>query len=107
VSCASISLIADINSIRFPDDAAPSSLDPSESVGQEITMATHTIFAPDLVPNRGSFSLRRVWTLAGAMLQARQTRRLLAEMDDRLLADIGLSRTNAAVEANRPFWDIR
>jgi uncharacterized protein YjiS (DUF1127 family) len=41
------------------------------------------------------------------MLQARQTRRLLTAMDSRLLADIGTSRADAAMEANRPFWDIR
>jgi uncharacterized protein YjiS (DUF1127 family) len=41
------------------------------------------------------------------MLQARQTRRLLTAMDSRLLADIGTSRADAAMEANRPFWDLR
>lgn len=70
-------------------------------------MATHSIFAPGFAFRRGTFSLRRVWTIAGAMLQVRQTRRLLAEMDNRLLADIGTSRADAAKEANRPLWDIR
>ena len=70
-------------------------------------MATHSILAPCFAFNRGTFSLRRVWTAAIEMFQARQTRRLLAEMDDRLLADIGTTRSGAAMEANRPFWDIR
>lgn len=36
---------------------------------------------------------------------ARQ-RRLLARLDDRALADIGLSRREALAEAHRPFWDM-
>lgn len=35
--------------------------------------------------------------------RARQ-RRALARLDDRLLADIGVSRREAAMEAARPFW---
>jgi uncharacterized protein YjiS (DUF1127 family) len=31
-------------------------------------------------------------------------RRLLATLDDRLLDDIGVSRVEAAREANKPFW---
>jgi uncharacterized protein YjiS (DUF1127 family) len=68
-----------------------------------MTLASYSILAPGFVSSRATFSLRRVWTVAHAMLQARQTRRLLAEMDDRLLADIGTTRA----DTNRPFWDIR
>jgi uncharacterized protein YjiS (DUF1127 family) len=32
-------------------------------------------------------------------------RRYLAEMSDRLLEDIGVSREQANKEAKRPFWD--
>ena len=36
---------------------------------------------------------------------ARHTqRRALGELDDRLLADIGLSRSDAMAEARKPFW---
>ncbi len=45
--------------------------------------------------------------MVGAMLEAKRTRRLLTEMDHRLLADIGTTRADAMTEANRPFWDIR
>lgn len=38
--------------------------------------------------------------------QAATTRHLLAEMDDRMLADIGVSRAEAQLEANRAPWDI-
>jgi uncharacterized protein YjiS (DUF1127 family) len=32
------------------------------------------------------------------------TRRDLAEMDDRMLKDLGISRAQAHFEANRPIW---
>ena len=70
-------------------------------------MTTHGILATGFTsPRRGTFG-RRLWTVAIAMLRARQTRRLLAEMDGHILADIGISRADAATEADRPFWDIR
>jgi uncharacterized protein YjiS (DUF1127 family) len=70
-------------------------------------MTTQSVFAPRFTTRHGTFNLHRVWAVAGAMLQARRTRRLLVEMDGRLLSDIGTSRADAATEANRPFWDIR
>lgn len=36
-----------------------------------------------------------------------QTRRQLAEMDERMLADIGISRADALREAGRAPWDLR
>ena len=69
-------------------------------------MATHSISVPSFTSGRG-FSLHRAWAAVGAMMQARQTRRLLADMDTRMLADIGSSRGDAMMEANRPFWDVR
>ena len=47
---------------------------------------------------------RRLPGLA-AMWRAITTRRMLAEMDDRMLADIGISRAQAAFEADRLPWD--
>lgn len=41
-----------------------------------------------------------------AMWRAVVTRRMLAEMDDRMLADIGVSRGDASMEANRRPWDL-
>lgn len=49
---------------------------------------------------------RGAWTVLAAMVRARQTRRLLAEMDDRMLADIGLDRGQAHSEASRAPWDL-
>ena len=42
----------------------------------------------------------------GAMLRAITTRRHLAEMDDRMLKDIGISRVDALREAERLPWDL-
>ena len=39
-------------------------------------------------------------------LIAHAQRRKLASLDDAALADIGLTRTQAFAEANRPFWDV-
>lgn len=36
-----------------------------------------------------------------------RTRRALAQMDARTLADIGLTEDQAAFEAARPIWDIK
>lgn len=33
-------------------------------------------------------------------------RKALTKMDDRMLADIGLTRAQAYQEASRPFWDL-
>jgi uncharacterized protein YjiS (DUF1127 family) len=37
--------------------------------------------------------------------RARQ-RRLLVTLDDRMLKDIGLTRADAMVEADKPFWRV-
>ena len=41
-----------------------------------------------------------------AMLRAVGTRRQLAGMDDRMLKDIGISRVDALLEADRLPWDL-
>lgn len=38
--------------------------------------------------------------------QVVSTRHVLAEMDDRMLSDIGISRAEAQLEANRAPWDV-
>ncbi len=50
---------------------------------------------------------RNGWPLPlGRALQAIETRRQLAEMDHRMLADIGISRSEALDEAGRAPWDL-
>lgn len=40
------------------------------------------------------------------MLRAIETRHRLAQMDDRMLKDIGITRSEALEEANRAPWDF-
>ena len=42
----------------------------------------------------------------GRMLEVRRTRGILAELDSRLLKDIGLSRSEAQQEVARAAWDF-
>ena len=69
---------------------------------------SHARFAP-----RGTArpSVQRGWTalmaVLVAVLRARRTRRLLLEMDDRMLADIGIDRGEAWMEATRSPWDLQ
>lgn len=71
-------------------------------------MAAHIIHAFPAASARASrFSVGKAWALACTMFRARQTRTLLAEMDHRLLADIGASPSDAHMEAARPFWDFQ
>jgi uncharacterized protein YjiS (DUF1127 family) len=46
----------------------------------------------------------REWLFA--MLRAMETRRYLVEMDERILKDIGITRSEAVEEANRAPWDL-
>ena len=77
-------------------------------------MATHGAFnrihlapsGPDRLPVRPSLA-QRVLARLSEMRRAHRTRRLLAEMDDRLLSDIGIGRGDALMEASRAPWDIR
>ena len=39
-------------------------------------------------------------------LERHRQRRALAELDDRLLDDIGITRSQATIEANRPLWSV-
>ena len=46
-----------------------------------------------------------VLTIRVALERHRQ-RRALAELDDRLLDDIGITRSRAMNEANKPLWSV-
>ncbi len=50
--------------------------------------------------------LREVARRIGRLARVQRSRRALAELDDRMLADIGLSRAEADAERARPFWDL-
>lgn len=49
--------------------------------------------------------LRSAWRAQRLVRQARRTRRELAQMDDRMLSDIGIGRADAYEEARRASWD--
>ncbi len=60
-----------------------------------------------LVADWASWSLRPVTALLAGFLAwylNAQSRRLLAELDDHALKDIGLSRADVARECSKPFW---
>ena len=48
--------------------------------------------------------LERLVTTVVAWQQRYEMRRHLLEMEDRLLDDIGMSRAQARLEADKPFW---
>lgn len=54
--------------------------------------------------SRGS-SLLRVISMIELAVERRRSRLALMEMSDAQLKDIGVSRSQAFREANRPFWD--
>ena len=48
--------------------------------------------------------LERLLATVTAWQQRYELRRRLLEMEDRLLDDIGMSRAQARLEADKPFW---
>ncbi|MDX2155242.1 MAG: DUF1127 domain-containing protein [Hyphomicrobiaceae bacterium] len=64
---------------------------------------------PSIAPTVGTFTryaLRRACRVLEAALRVSVERRCLAALDDRLLKDIGLSRSLAAGETERRFLDV-
>ena len=47
---------------------------------------------------------KRLVEIVCLYVQRAQQRRQLAQLDQRALSDIGLSRADALYEANKPFW---
>ena len=48
---------------------------------------------------------RRFWARLLRWQELARQRAQLAELDDHLLRDMGLTRADARLEATRPFWD--
>ncbi len=70
-------------------------------------MSTFTTSRTDLSVrssgSRGSGLLRVIAMIEGAMAR-RRSRLALMELSDEMLKDIGISRSEAFREGNRPFW---
>jgi uncharacterized protein YjiS (DUF1127 family) len=79
----------------------------TSDTSQEAVMSDRSIHLVHFAPTG---AVRAVvaegWTRFRAMLRARQTRQMLGEMDDRMLADIGVGRGDAQFEASRSMWDL-
>ena len=69
-------------------------------------MTTRSMATVYAFPTRSGAMRPRLWARLAQAFEMRRTRRLLAEMDDRMLADIGMDRADASNEADRPVWDI-
>ncbi|MFL9813729.1 DUF1127 domain-containing protein [Stutzerimonas sp. VN223-3] len=52
----------------------------------------------------GTAPLRRLLQLLRLWQQRARTRRQLAALDDRQLADVGISRSDRMDELSKPFW---
>lgn len=52
----------------------------------------------------GTMPWGRLSALLAVWAMRRRTRRTLSELDDRQLADVGLTRRQALLEAAKPFW---
>lgn len=48
----------------------------------------------------------RAFHVIGRMVRVAMSRRYLAEMDDHMLHDLGISRAQACFEASRPIWQL-
>lgn len=70
--------------------------------------ASHFIAAPaGRGPAGGLFGsvMQRVRKGVALAWRKRRTRRMLTDMDDQMLSDLGISRAQASFEASRWMWD--
>jgi uncharacterized protein YjiS (DUF1127 family) len=93
--------------IRFYD-MGPIPIMSTGDIAQEASMSDRSISIIRIGPLPGTFRALAAgsWARVRAMLRARQTRQMLGEMDDRMLADIGVGRGDALVESSKPMWDV-
>ncbi len=68
-------------------------------------MTTTTLRSPATVAaRRGGLFAGGLFAWLRGVAARHESRQALARMDDRLLADIGVSRAQALYEASKPFW---
>ena len=66
-------------------------------------VATHSV-VPLVARRRKASAVVGGLALLFGWLERTRSRRQLAELDDRMLADIGIDRATAQIEADKPFW---
>jgi uncharacterized protein YjiS (DUF1127 family) len=69
--------------------------------------AAHEHFAaiqPRRAPQQASVVAARVYAIFGEWRRRSRDRASLARLNDRMLADIGLTRADAEYLVNKPFW---
>ncbi|SLN58484.1 hypothetical protein AQS8620_02595 [Aquimixticola soesokkakensis] len=54
-----------------------------------------------------SLSLKGLWSALAQMQAVSRQRKALADLDPDLLDDIGVTASEARIEAQRPAWDVR
>lgn len=59
---------------------------------------------PASIPARHGLHLARIVALTRLMLERSRERRILAGLDERMLRDLGITRYDAGMEAQKPFW---
>ncbi len=64
-----------------------------------------TLFRLPYAPQTRPSLAGRTWAWLVLVKRTQDSRRALAQMDARMLADIGVSRATAQSEAARPAWD--
>lgn len=69
-----------------------------------ITVPSVRLVLPELPAISWRAILHAAWARASRLAERRHQRLALLELDDRLLADIGVSRADALAEARNPFW---
>jgi uncharacterized protein YjiS (DUF1127 family) len=62
---------------------------------------SYSVWLPRRIDDERSSSL---WTRLAALVRRARERRALADLDDRMLHDIGITRVEAIREAEKPFW---
>ncbi len=61
-------------------------------------------WAPDAAPGQPPPTRAGLIALAQAAWHRYRSRALLAQLDDYMLKDIGVTRAEAQLEASKPFW---
>ncbi|MFO1224201.1 MAG: DUF1127 domain-containing protein [Burkholderiaceae bacterium] len=69
-----------------------------------LDLAAHRLAAPGLAPRRDGALVRGRALLREWLARSRQ-RRMLLELDERTLKDIGLTRADVAIEGGKAFWE--